>query len=69
MKKTLQQNKTVGGSSAVVEVKFYWEVSDENNGFSGDFTVTASDYESCMKIGEEEIAKFGAELMDWHIVE
>jgi hypothetical protein len=43
---------------------FYWEKGEEK----GHFMVNSSTIESCMEIANEEIEKFGAEMIDWHSI-
>lgn len=48
-------------------MRIHWEKTDRVFG-CGSFTVEAFTIEECMKIAEEEIDKFGGEMVDWYSI-
>ncbi|MNG28992.1 hypothetical protein D3C84_1143470 [compost metagenome] len=63
MKEFFYSNKLNGGI-IMYEMNFHWE----KEGKSGQFSVTASGMDACIKIAEEIIQEDNAELVDWYAI-
>lgn len=48
----------------MINMKFHWEKQDKE----GVFIVSSYNVEDCIKLAEEEISNFGAELIDWYVI-